>query len=114
LDRRLVGEIRYYADEHVSKAVLRGLRQRGIDVLGALEAGLTGVPDQVHLAFAAREGRVLFTQDADFVRLAASNTNHAGLVYAPQRTSIGEVIRGLVLIQQVIEAEEMVGHLEFL
>jgi len=65
-----VGEIRYYADEHVSKAVLKGLRQRGIDVLGVFEAGLSGAPDETHLAFAAREGRVLFTQDADLLRLA--------------------------------------------
>ncbi len=109
-----MGEIRYYADEHVSRAVLRGLRQRGIDVLGAFEAGLAGAADEEHLAFAAMEGRVLFTQDADFVRLSAARPNHVGIVYARQHTPIGEVIRGLVLIQQVIESEEMVGHIEFI
>jgi hypothetical protein len=29
-------------------------------------------------------------------------------------TAIGDIIRGLMLIYQILDAEEMVGHVEFL
>jgi hypothetical protein len=54
------------------------------------------------------------TQDDDFLRLAAAGEPHAGIVYAPQHTAIRALIRGLVLIQRALDADEMVGHIEFL
>lgn len=109
-----MSRVRFYVDEHVSRAVVRGLRQRGIDVLTVAEADRLGAADEEHLAFAFQEGRTVFSQDDDFLRLAAAGVSHAGIVYATQGTPIGEVIRGLVLIYQILEAEELVGQLEFL
>jgi hypothetical protein len=109
-----VSQIRYYTDEHVAYAVIRGLRQRGIDVLSVPEADMMGASDEVHLSFAYAQGRVLFTQDADFLRLAATGESHVGIVYAPQYTSLGDIIRGLLLIHQVLDAEDMVGKLEYI
>ena len=51
------GQIRFYADEHVSKAVIKGLRQRGAEVLTIREAGLLGASDTEHLERARQEGR---------------------------------------------------------
>ena len=109
-----MSDIRYYADEHVAKAVVTGLRLRGIDALTVSEAGLLGADDAVHLAFALAQRRVIFTQDDDFLRLAAQRHSHAGIVYAPQQTSVGHIIRGLMLIHHVLSAEEMMGMIEFL
>jgi predicted nuclease of predicted toxin-antitoxin system len=109
-----VTEIRYYTDEHVPRAVIRGLRQRGIDVLSVPEARMLGASDEEHLSFALDKGRVIFTQDDDFLRLAKVSEAHAGIVYASQQTPIGEVIRGLVLIHRVLEAEDMLGQVEFI
>jgi hypothetical protein len=106
--------IRYYTDEHVAIAVVRGLRQRGINVLSVPEAGMRGATDENHLALAYEQRRIVFTQDADFLRLAAAGHKHAGIVYAPQRTALGEIIRGLVLISQVLDAEGMMGRVEYL
>lgn len=58
--------------------------------------------------------RVIFTQDTDFLRLVTAGATHAGIVYAPQYTSIGDIIRGLVLIYQLLEAEDMIGKIEYL
>lgn len=107
-------KVKFYVDEHVSRAVARGLRQRGVDVLRVPEAGMMEATDEEHLARARAEGRVIFTQDADFLRHHAAGSEHAGIVYAPQGTPISEMIRGLMLIYQVLDAEDMVGHLEFL
>lgn len=109
-----MSNVRYYTDEQVSKAIIRGLRQRGVDVLTVPEAGKQGATDEVQLAFALAEGRVIFTQDDDFLRLAASGKTHAGIVYAAQSMPTGKVIQGLMLIFQVLEAEDMVGNIEYL
>ena len=106
--------IRFYTDEHVAKAVVRGLRQRGVDVLTVPEAGMLGASDEEHLERARAEGRVLFTQDDDFLRLHAAGVPHAGIVYALQQASVGEILRGLMLVSQVLDAEDMQGQVEFL
>lgn len=54
-------KIKFYTDEHVAKAVVRGLRQRGVDVRMVLEAGMLGASDQEHLELARKEGWVIFT-----------------------------------------------------
>jgi hypothetical protein len=107
-------ECRFYTDEHVSRAVVEGLRRRGIDVLSTYEAEMLGASDEAHLALATSQGRVVFTQDADFLRLHARGLEHSGIAYASQQTPVGDVIRGLVLIHQVLDAEEMCCHIEFL
>lgn len=108
------GRIKLYTDEHVSRAVVRGLRQRGLDVLTAVDAGMVGASDLDHLRRAQEDGRVVFTQDDDFLRLAAQGARHVGIIYAPQHTRIGEIIHGLMLIYQVMGAEEMGDQVEYL
>lgn len=106
--------INFYVDEHVARAVVNGLRQRGVNVLTVVEAGMRTASDAEHLAKAQEEVRVLFTQDDDFLRFHAEGREHAGIVYAPQGTPIGDIIRGLMLVYQVLDADEMQGHVEFL
>ena len=107
-------KIRFYLDEHVSKTVVNGLRLRGIDVLRTQEADMLGASDEKHLGFATREARVIFTQDVDFLRLHAKGINHSGIVYTHQKTAVAAIIRGLILIYQVLEADEMKNRVEFL
>lgn len=107
-------DIRYYTDEHVAKAVATGLRQRNIDVLTVQQAGMLGATDLEHLEFARSEKRITFSQDDDFLRLAAAGHEHAGIIYAPQQTPIGEIVRGLALIYHVLSTEDMANHIEFL
>ena len=107
-------KIKFYADEHVPKAVIRGLRQRGIDVLSLSEARLLGASDEEHLRVANAESRVVVTQDTDFLRLHARGLPHAGIVYVPNNKSIADMIRELMLIHQVRKVEDMLGCIEYL
>ena len=107
-------QISFYTDEHVAKAVVRALRQRGVDVLTVPEAGLLGATDEEHFEHARAEGRVLFTQDEDFLRLHSAGVEHAGIAYSPQGTPIREIVRGLMLIHQILEPDDMTGHVEYL
>lgn len=78
-----MSKIRYYTDEHVARAVIHGLRQRGVDVLTTPEANQLHASDKEHLRYALVERRVIFTQDDDFLKLAALGEEHSGIVYAP-------------------------------
>jgi len=73
--------IRFHLDEHISTSVAAGLRRRGIDVTTTPEAGLMGSDDAAQLSFATSHGRVMVTHDADFLRLDAEGTIHAGIAY---------------------------------
>ena len=73
-----------------------------------------GRTDEIHLAFALNAGRTIFTQDCDFLRLAASGVRHAGIAYAPQRTPNGKIVAGLLLIHKVLSAEEMMNSIEYI
>jgi hypothetical protein len=106
--------IRYYADVHVPASVTRALRRRGVDVLTAQDVGMEMASDENHLIRATAEGRVLVTQDADFLVLHASGTPHAGIAYAQQGTAIRRMVNGLLLIFDVLTPEEMAGWVEFL
>lgn len=106
--------IQFYLDEHVPRAVTEGLRRRGVDVLTAQEAGMLHAKDEQHLAFALSEGRVIVTQDADFLRLHAAGRPHAGIVSVPQQTAVSTIVRGLMLIYDILGPEDMASHVEFL
>jgi uncharacterized protein with PIN domain len=109
-----MAQIRFYLDEHVAKAVSRGLRQRGVDVRTVTEAELLGASDEKHLEFVQSEGRVIFTQDDDFLRLASRGLHHPGIVYAPQHAHVRKIISGLMLIYQVLDPAVMQDHIEYL
>jgi hypothetical protein len=106
--------IRFHLAENVHPAVAAGLRRLGVDVLTAQEAGLLSADDEAHLALAHRDGRVIFTQDADFLRLHREGEPHHGIAYAPQGTPIGRIVRGLMLVHEILNREDMVGRVEFL
>ncbi|MBI3924132.1 MAG: DUF5615 family PIN-like protein [Armatimonadetes bacterium] len=72
----------YYLDEMMDPDIAKGLRRRGIDVLTTQEARKLGKPDPDQLALAHGEGRVLFTMDADFLRLHAAGRDHSGIAFA--------------------------------
>ena len=54
-------------DQHVPLAITEGLRARGVDVLTCYEDGTSELDDTSLLRRATELGRVLFTQDADFL-----------------------------------------------
>ncbi len=107
-------KIRFYTDEQVHKAIIRGLRQRGIDVLSVPEAGTDHADDDFQIKFASSNNRVLFTQDKDFLTIAASGIEHGGVVYGSQKYSIGQTIFGLVDVHREFDAESMINAVKYL
>jgi predicted nuclease of predicted toxin-antitoxin system len=107
--------LKFHLDEHVDPAVASGLRRRGIDVTTTIEAGLQGAQDKDHIAFALPAGRVIVTHDDDYLALHAQGAPHAGIAYCHQHArSVGEIIRMLALMWQVLEPMEMESRIQYL
>ena len=112
---------RLYLDEDVmNHRVVRGLRARSIDVLTPLDAQTVGADDAAQLAFAASQGRVLYTFNVgDFCRLhsayLSTGKEHAGIIVAVrQQFSVGEQVRRLSLLIASLSADQFRNRLEFL
>jgi predicted nuclease of predicted toxin-antitoxin system len=63
--------MRLLLDENLSPALSRFLIEAGHDVVHVRDRGLTSATDDVVLALAAAEGRVLISADTDFGTLLA-------------------------------------------
>jgi predicted nuclease of predicted toxin-antitoxin system len=107
--------IRFHLDENVDPDIARALRRHGIDVTTSVEVGLRTKDDAAQWAFVYEEGRALVTHDADFLRFTSRDPKHPGIAYCHKAShSIGNVIRSLILIYEVLLPEEIVGRVEFL
>lgn len=114
-------QIKFYFDEDALRVSLaRAMRERGVDVLTAEEAGMRERDDEEHLEFATARGRVLYSFNVnDFCRIhteyIVSTKSHAGIILGQQqRYSVGEQMRRLMRIVNARTAEQMVDQLEFL
>jgi hypothetical protein len=93
--------LRTYADEHVLSAIVEALRRRGMDVITVQEHQGEGTDDAAVLEEALRESRVVLTNDADFLVLAARHAVRqeafAPIFFWPQqRRRVGDVVRSIV------------------
>jgi len=105
-----LNKIRWHLDEQVDRAIAQGLKQRGIDVTTTPEVGILGAADAEQLAFAISQERVIFTHDEDFLILHQRGLEHYGIAYCHQNSrSIGEIVRGLILISEVLELLDMLA-----
>jgi predicted nuclease of predicted toxin-antitoxin system len=106
--------LRFHLDEHIDTVIADGLRRRGIDVTTTSEAGLRGAGDEAHVAFALSQGRVVVTKDPDFLRLHRQGVPHSGIAITQHGLrSIGELLRGLILLNDCLEPEDMANHVEY-
>lgn len=107
--------LRLYLDENLSLTIADGLRRRGVDVVTARDAKRLGDDDESQLVFATAEERILVTFDDDFLAIAASGIEHAGIAYChSEKYTKGELIYALLVLCNVMSQDEMRNHVEFL
>jgi predicted nuclease of predicted toxin-antitoxin system len=107
--------IRFHLDENVDPDLALALRRQSIDVTTTVEMGLRGQTDEVQLAFARQQGRVIVTHDTDFLKIASQTTEHWGIAFCKKDVrTLGEIIRSLILIYEVLTPDEMKGWIEYI
>lgn len=104
--------VRFLADVNLNQHILSGVLRQvpEINFKTAHDAKLHGLSDANVLAIAAREGRILVTQDrrtmpADFGEFIKMN-NSPGVLIIPQKMTMRQAIEGLILVWMASEAEE--------
>lgn len=106
--------VRFYLDENMPVAIAEQLRRRGIAVVTVRDLDLLGSSDMTHLERAARMGYVLCTHDPDFVDIAASGNQHAGIVFGKAHVhTIGDWVAFLELMDGVYDEETMKNLVEY-
>jgi predicted nuclease of predicted toxin-antitoxin system len=107
-----------FADEHVKFAIVVGLRQRGMDVTTAQERNQRQTNDEILLTTATAEGRLMLTNDVDFLRIHGewlqSGKSHAGIVYWRQEVPIGKAIRAILQHALTTSAADAKNTVKFL
>ena len=106
-------------DVHVRRAISTALRSRGVDVLTAQMDETTRWEDATLLDRATSLGRVVFTQDNDFLIEGAkrqrTGETFAGIIFAHQlHVSLRRCIDDLELISKVYEPADLANRVEFL
>ena len=106
-------------DENVHGALTEALIIRGVDVLRVQDDGLSGADDGTILERAHQLERVVITQDADFLTLAAGRQRlgaiFSGVIYARHLDGrLGRYVADLELLAKASDMDEMVNHLEYL
>ncbi|MGH7225669.1 MAG: DUF5615 family PIN-like protein [Gemmataceae bacterium] len=94
--------LRLATDEHIDRALIRGLlsRQPDLDIVRVQEASLLGADDRDLLAWAAAEGRILITHDRNTM---------PGFVYA--RIRAGEAMPGVFIVDDQLPLGKAIDEL---
>ena len=106
----------YYMDVHVPFAISEGLTLRGVDVLTSQADATTRMADPELLERAGFLGRILVTQDEDFLvesaRRQKTGIEFGGIIFVPQqRLKIGRIVRDLEVIAKLMDRESMRNRL---
>ena len=108
-----------FFDQHVNGAIVTGLRRRGMDSVTAHERGLSAADDDILLAAATTESRLMVTNDTDFLvwhsKWQAIGRNHAGIIYWHQdKLPVGEVINRILHYATFTSAADAANVVKFL
>jgi len=86
-------------DEHVPEAVVNSLSSNGYEVLRAGEEYQRGGDDTSLLEKCSNDGRILLTNDRDFVRLSEEIEHSGVIIYTDQSRSPREILRAIINIE---------------
>lgn len=112
---------RFYLDDDSAEwRLIVALRSHGIDVQAPWDSNLYGALDHHHLAYAAREDRVLVTSNVkDFLQihfqLLNEGKHHAGIVFVvQQKYAFAERLARLERLSCALRPSEIADRYEFL
>ena len=116
-----VAVLRWLADENFNNDILRALfrASRDLDIVRAQDVGLTGTGDEVLLAWAADQNRVLLTHDVSTItahayRRIMKGEPMPGVFEVSCRVSIRAAVEDIVLLSECSNPGEWEGQVRYL
>lgn len=107
-------DLTFYADENISKAIISGIRRRGISIISTPEADNLGISDEEHFQYASKNQYVLLTRDDDFLKLASTADHHAGIAYARMGITVGQIISAILLVSETMDQNSIQNQIMYL
>lgn len=106
------------ADEGFAAAIVRGLLERGCEIVTVQQLGMESAADSTLLALAAENGWVMITHDADTliaeawtrVRVGAAMP---GVILVPWGTRVGRAVDQVFLLLSETKPEEMANSVRY-
>jgi len=93
--------LKILADENIHTQIVQGIKDKGIEVVSAREAGLTGKTDDVILEYSEKNDMVLMTGDKDFGGLIEFGTlwgRGKVILFRYRLINVGKTIKDTVSI----------------
>ena len=108
--------LRFYFDEMCHRAVADGLKERGYEVIMAVDVGMTNRDDDMeHLPYATQRGLVLVTLDKPFAGRTQKHTGHTGLIcWTGEKQDVGSMVRALIAFAEQHSPEQVAGRVFWL
>ena len=108
-------------DENLNNDILRAIvrADREIDMVRIQDVGLTGVPDEAVLAWAAEQGRVLLTHDVSTItahayRRVMKGERMPGVFEISRHVPIRSAVEDILLLTQCSTPSEWEGQVRYL
>jgi predicted nuclease of predicted toxin-antitoxin system len=116
-----MSRFKFIVDEDFDNRILRGLLRKRpqLDIVRVQDVGLEGTDDQVILAWAAVEQRILITHDLKTMpRHAAARMGTGkpitGMILVAQSMPIGDTIEDILTIIEASEPDEWQNWIKYL
>ena len=113
--------LRLLSDEDVHEDIIRGLRrrERNLDIVRAVDAGLDHTPDPTILEWTANHDRILITGDlSTMVGFAwarvMSGQSMPGVLALLENRAVGRVIDDILLVAMCYAPEEITDQVLFI
>jgi predicted nuclease of predicted toxin-antitoxin system len=104
-------------DEHVPRALSAALRLHNVDLLTVQEDDRRATDDAVLLDRAMGLGRVVLTQDKDFLAIARrwqeDGKAFAGVIFMRQGVALGRAVEDLILVATLLEPADMADQVRY-
>ncbi len=106
----MTGRFSLFSDNHVQESVIHGLRRRGWDVVRAIDAFPEKTDDPILFEHAAKDGRVLVTNDRGIQRIGATwlgaGRPFPGLLFWPQEDYAAMTTGDIIRVFEALAAKE--------
>ena len=113
--------MRWLADENFNNDILRALyRERpGLDIVRAQDVGLTGTTDEILLAWAADQNRILLTHDVSTItahayRRVMKGEPMPGVFEVSRKVTVRSAVADIILLSECSNAGEWEGQVRYL
>jgi hypothetical protein len=110
-------DLGFYLDEHISRKIAKGLRERGYRVVRAVDVGMTGKDDDTeHLPYATQNRLIMVTLDRPFAGRTQKRTDYLGLICLnyDEGADIGHIIGILAEFLDLFDETRDAGQVHWL